>query len=203
MWTDNSCFTFPLLVYSFQKTFFHCQNLKHVHMTSIFWTFDLLLINPSRYLLLGVYFSLHQRTLHEKTYFLFPNVLKRWSSKNKMHWNKVFVVVLLGKMIFLFLEDIILFFRRKMKDHFSQKDTRENDIFCMLGKDGISFSYKNDITLLSKNPRRSSPEKCTLEMTFLVSLKKMIFIIENMVFPLIGKLNMIKKFTQSNTHREN
>ena len=90
-----------------------------------------------------------------------------------------------------------------MKDHFSQKDTKENDLFCMLGKGGISFSYKNDISLLSKNPRQSSPEKCTLEMTFLVSLKKVIFILENMVFPLIEKLNMIKKFTQSNTHREN
>ena len=31
------------------------------------------------------------------------------------------VLVLLEKMIFLFLEDMILFFRRKMKDNISQK----------------------------------------------------------------------------------
>ena len=32
-------------------------------------------------------------------------------------------------------------------------------------------------------------------MTFPLSLKKMIFILENMVFLLIAKLKMIKKFT--------
>ena len=42
------------------KKFFIGQNLKHVHMTSFSWTFDLLLIN-SRYLVFGVYFSPHQR----------------------------------------------------------------------------------------------------------------------------------------------
>ena len=48
-------------------------------------------------------------------------------------------LVLSGKMIFLFPENMILFFRRKMKDGFSQKNTWEYDIFFkMLRKDGIS-----------------------------------------------------------------
>ena len=35
----------------------------------------------------------------------------------------IFLAVLSGKMIFLFLENMILFFRRKMKDDLSQKNT--------------------------------------------------------------------------------
>ena len=38
-------------------------------------------------------------------------------------------LVLSGKMIFLFPENIILFFRRKMKDDLSQKNTWKYDIF--------------------------------------------------------------------------
>ena len=38
--------------------FFIGQNLKHFHMTN---SHDLLLIKPSKYLLFGVYFWLHQR----------------------------------------------------------------------------------------------------------------------------------------------
>ena len=43
--------------------------------------------------------------------------------------NMIFLV-LAGKMIFLFPENTILFFRRKMKDHLSQKNTCKYDIFC-------------------------------------------------------------------------
>ena len=70
-------------------------------------------------------------------------------------------LVLLGKMIFLFAENIILSLRRKMKDDLSQKNTRKYDIFfkcfekmvlskettlghdlsCIIWKDGI-FSLK-------------------------------------------------------------
>ena len=42
--------------------FFIGQNLKRAHMTYSFLTFDLLLIN-SRHLVIGVYFSSHQRNL--------------------------------------------------------------------------------------------------------------------------------------------
>ena len=35
-----------------------------------------------------------------------------------------------------------------MKDHLFQKDTWKYDTFCMLVKDGISFSYKHEISHL-------------------------------------------------------
>ena len=59
-------------------------------------------------------------TLHGKPYFLFPDVLKRWSFQKKMHWNMIFLT-LTGKMIFLFPENMTLYLRRKMKDDLSQK----------------------------------------------------------------------------------
>ena len=46
----------------------------------------------------------------------------------KSRWNMIFLV-LSGKMIFLFLENIILAFRRKMKDYLSQKNTWKYHIF--------------------------------------------------------------------------
>ena len=42
------------LAYSFQKVFFIGQNLKHVYMTFVSWTFDLLLVKYGRYLVLWV-----------------------------------------------------------------------------------------------------------------------------------------------------
>ena len=75
------------------------------------------------------------------------------------------------------------------------KNTWKYHVFCIFGNDGISISYKYDITLLSKKQRWSSSEKIHLKNTFLASLKMMIFILENMVFLLIEKLRMIKKFT--------
>ena len=47
----------------------------------------------------------------EKT--VFPKILR---------WNMIFVV-LSGNMVFLFPENMILFFRRKMKYHLSEKNT--------------------------------------------------------------------------------
>ena len=60
--------------------------------------------------------------LHEKSYFLFPKVLQRRPSQKELHWNTIFLV-LSGKMIFPFSENMILFLRRKMKDSLSQKKT--------------------------------------------------------------------------------
>ena len=57
-------------------------------------------------------------TLHRKPYFLIPDVLKRWLFQKKLCWNMIFLV-LLGKMIFLFPENMILHVRRKMKDDLS------------------------------------------------------------------------------------
>ena len=64
------------------------------------------------------------KSMHEKPYFLFPNVFKKMAFPKKMHWNMIFLVSS-GKMIFLFPENMILFFRRKMKDDLSQKKYME------------------------------------------------------------------------------
>ena len=90
--------------------------------------------------------------LHGKPHFLFPDVLKRWSSQKKLCWNMIFLV-LSGKMIFLFPENMILHLRRKMKDDLSQKNTRKYDIFfkCsekMVFSKGIALGFfprKHDI----------------------------------------------------------
>ena len=115
--------------------------------------------------------------------------------QKKFHRNLIFLV-LLGKMKFLFPENMILFCRWKMKDHFSQKNAKKY-IFCIFDKDGISFFYPS-----VKKAKMIYSQKIYLKMTFTVPLKKMIFILENMVFLLIEKLKMIKNFTQSNTHSE-
>ena len=94
-----------------------------------------------------------------KPYFLFPDVLKRWSFEKKTRWTMIFLV-LSGKMIFLFPKNMILPLRQKMKDDLSQKNTWKCDIFfrcsekmvfskrivlghdlsCIIWKDGIFFS---------------------------------------------------------------
>ena len=79
----------------------------------------------------------------------------------KSRWNMIFLV-LSGKMIFLFPENMILFFRHKRKDDLFQKKyleiwyflqmfwkdglskkfAPEHDLFCNIWKDGISFFQK-------------------------------------------------------------
>ena len=76
------------------------------------------------------------------------NVLTRWSFQKNFPWNMIFLVSS-GKMIFLFPENVILFFRRKMKNHLSpkkkkkkkKKNTWTYNIFCIFGKGCISFFY--------------------------------------------------------------
>ena len=51
-----------------------------------------------------------------KTYIFFIQMFR----KDRLHWNRIFLA-LSKKMIFLFLENMILFFRRKMKGHPYQK----------------------------------------------------------------------------------
>ena len=78
----------------------------------------------------------------------------------KSHWNMIFLVVLSGKMIFLFPENMILFFRRKMKDDLSQKSTWKYDIFIKC-PEKMTFPKKT-----KKKSRR--------DMIFLVLSGKMI-----------------------------
>ena len=80
-------------------------------------------------------------TLHEKPYFLFPNVLKRWSFQKKIALEyDLFCII--RKDVFLFLENIILLSKRKMKDDLSQK-IHENMIFSSNTPKRWSFQKKD------------------------------------------------------------
>ena len=63
----------------------------------------------------------------ENHIFFFQMFWKNGLSK-KLYWNLIFLV-LSRKMIFLFPENIILFFRLKRKDDFFQKNTWKYDAF--------------------------------------------------------------------------
>ena len=71
-------------------------------------------------------------TLHEKPYFIFRNVPRRSSFQKKLYWNMI-LLVLSKKTVFIFPE-MILFFRRKMKDDLSQKNTWKHYIFFKCSK---------------------------------------------------------------------
>ena len=170
----------------------------------------------------------------------------------KSRWNMIFLE-LTGKMIFLFSENMILFFRRKRKDDLSQKNYLE--IWCflqMFWKDGLSnsclitivfvisgnmvflFSGKFDIFSLDgkwnkmifikkymeiwyflyiyinvKNLALSfcqkkmcpRPEKMRLKVTFPASLKKIIFILKNVVFLLKYYIDRRFRKGSRSTHR--
>ena len=73
------------------------------------------------------------------------------------HWNMIFLV-LSGKMIFLFPENVILFFRHKRKDDLSQKYTWKYDIF---------FKYSE---------RMVFPRNSHLNTIFFVISGKMVFL---------------------------
>ena len=84
------------------------------------------------------------------------------------------------KTAFLFPENMIFFYGRKIKDRLSQKNTWKYYVFCMFYKDGVCFFYKYEITLCEKSKGDLFP-KNTRKMTFPALLKKMIFIIEKMM----------------------
>ena len=86
----------------------------------------------------------------------------------------------------------ILFFRRKIKDDLSQ-NVHGNMIFSVYSvKIVFLFPTKMILPFCRKSKDDHLP-KNTL-VTFLVSLKKMVFILENMAFLLIEKLKVIEKF---------
>ena len=69
----------------------------------------------------------------QKTIFSFSRRSEKMVFPKKLRWNMIFLV-LSGKMIFLFPENMILHLRRKMKDDLSQKNTRKYDIFFKLSQ---------------------------------------------------------------------
>ena len=93
-----------------------------------------------------------------KTIFSFSRRPEKMVFPKKSRWNMIFLV-LSGKIMFLFPENMILHLSRKMKDDLSQKNARKYDIFfklsekmvfskrvapghdlsCIIWKDGIFF----------------------------------------------------------------
>ena len=89
--------------------------------------------------------------------------------------------LLLGKIIFIFPENMILHFRRKMNDDLYQKNIRKYDTFfkhfkkmvfskraalgydlsCIIWKDGIFFSRKYDIFSLGRKREMTFFKKYT------------------------------------------
>ena len=94
-------------------------------------------------------------TTARKTIFSFSRRPEKMVFSKKSHWNMIFLV-LLEKMIFLFLENMILHLKRKTKDDLSQKKYTE-----------IRYFFQ-------KGPR--------LDMIFLVLSGKTIFFPENSIF---------------------
>ena len=72
-----------------------------------------------------------------KNHIFFSKCSENMIFPKKLRWNMIFLV-LSGKLVFLFPENIILFFRRKMKDDLSQK-IHGNTIFFSNGSKTWSF----------------------------------------------------------------
>ena len=78
----------------------------------------------------------------------------------KLRWNMIFLV-LSGKMIFLFPENMILPLRRKMKDDLSHKNTRKYDIFFKRSEKMVflkSAALGHDLSYITQKDGIFSPE---------------------------------------------
>ena len=113
-----------------------------------------------------------QPSLHEKQYFIFPNTLKRLSfPKNiALEYDLSCIIRREG---FSSPENMILFFRQKMKDHLSQKIQRSM-IFSVYSVKIVSLFPSNMIlTSCQESKDDQLPKnKKYLKMTFQVSLKR-------------------------------
>ena len=98
-----------------------------------------------------------------KTTFSFSKCSEKMVFPKKLHRSMIFIASS-GKMIFLFPENMILFFRQKRKDDLSQKNTWKYDPF---------FKCSEKIFF---------PKKSHRNMIFLVPSGKMAFLfLENMI----------------------
>ena len=98
--------------------------------------------------------------LHEKPYFLFPNVLERWSFQKNCTGTWYFLYYQ-ERWYFFFLKiwsyslgrnvrwsfskkymEIWYFLQVFWQDHLSQNTALKYDLSCIIRKDGISFSWK-------------------------------------------------------------
>ena len=106
-------------------------------------------------------------------YDIFSKCSGKMVFPNKTHWNMIF------------------FFRRKMKYHISQKI--HGELIFSVYSVKIVFLFPTNIILPSvKKAKMIFYQKIHLKMTLAVSLKKMIFILENMVFLLTEKVKFNK-----------
>ena len=109
-------------------------------------------------------------TTARKTVFSFSRRPEKMIFPKKLRWNMIFLV-LSGKTMFLFPENMIWHLRRTMKDDISQKKIHGNMTFSSNFLKRRSFQ---------KGPRR--------DMIFLVLSGKMVFFPENMIFFLEQKV---------------
>ena len=135
--------------------------------------------------------------------FQTKNMKNQTPPKKKKKIRTTIFLALSEKMIFLFT-DMILFFRWKTEDHFLNKIHRNMKTSVYLVKMVFLFPA-NKIPPFCLKSKNDLLPKTHMKMTFLVSLisKKMIFILENIVLLLTGKLKTIKTFTQTNTRWQN
>ena len=101
------------------------------------------------------------------------------------------LLVLSAKMIFLFPEIMILLFRQKMKDHLSRKKKiikkkdNENMTFSVYSVKMVFLFSTNMMLPFFKKAKITFSRKIHLKMTFFVSLEKIVFILDNMVFQIL------------------
>ena len=116
-----------------------------------------------------------------KTMFSFSKCFEKKVFPKKFRWNMIFLA-LSGKMMFLFLENMILFFRHKRKDDLSQKTTCKYDIF------------------LKCSEKMVFPKNSRLNTIFFVISGKMVFLFSRKYIFSLGrkwkKLIFIKKCVQ-------
>ena len=125
-----------------------------------------------------------------KTIFSFSKYSEKIVFPKKLHWN--IFLILSGKMIFLFPENMILFFRRKRKDDLSQKNTWKYDaffkcsekmifpksrtgirsFFVIFGKIVFLFSRKYDIFFFRRKIKDDLSQKIQGNMIFSVYMHK-------------------------------
>ena len=105
-----------------------------------------------------------------KTIFSFCKCFEKIVLPKKSRWNMIFLV-LPGKTIFLFTENMFLFFRHKRKDDISRKNTWKYDIF---------FKCSEKMVF---------PKVSRLNMIFFVISGKMVFLFSRKydIFSLGGK----------------
>ena len=119
------------------------QTLKHIHINYFFsWSFDLLLINSSIYLLFGVYFSPHQKILYVNTNF------QRSQSWNNKHIHFFKMLIFENSVFLKFVSAIFIKFL-----FFHQMIALQNlwKMFFISSKKLFSFSRYSDFCLFSSS----------------------------------------------------